>query len=398
MAARGKAGGLRPGIGAACGLLSVLAATVGWKAYPGLREWQLGHWPLERLRAESQAHPEDVSLQLQLGARLLESGNAAEARSVASQVLRIAPDRPGAWVLLGRAGLEIGQDAEATQALERALELDPRAADAHYILGELYTREGSSHGAIDHYSRYTRLRPHDPRGWNALAQSFLDIKEPGNALDTARHLLKERADDPTALAIAGEACRRLGQPDEAEACFRRALARSPDAAAAHTGLGRVDLERSHEPGRLDAALEQFREAVRLAPDDPDARYELGQALSQQGKLEEAVREWEQALARNPGETRCHYALAQALARLGRAREAEAHHAQVAKATRYEDEVGEAMVRLRTAQDPAAAQFDLARIYLRYDRRDQAAAALRAGLAAQPENAWARNMLAQMGAR
>lgn len=384
----------RRGIWTACVLSTVLAAIGAAKAYPSFRGWQIASWPVERLRAESETHPADIPLQLQLGKRLLDVGEAAEAQTAAARVVRMAPENPEAWTLLGQTELDLHRDLEAEQALERALQLDSTTADAHLALGDYYTRQGSSHGAIDHLRQYTRLRPGDPRGWQSLTRSFLEIGEPGNALEAAQRVLKERPRDAEAFAAAGEACRRLARFDEAETFFQRALASDPHHPGAHTGLGRVCLARSREPAQLAAAVEHLREAVRTAPADVDARYELGQALAQQGHLEEAVREWRAVLAQTPGETRCRYALAQGLARLGRSSEAEAHQAALARERRYQEQVGELVRRIRNAPDPASVQFQLARIHLREGHLDRAAEALRAGLAVEPQNGWARQMLAR----
>ena len=57
----------------------------------------------------------------------------------------------------------------------------------------------------------------------------------------------------------------------------------PESAAVHNLLGI-----SHaSAGRLDAAIEEFRHALRLAPDDPAGHWHLGAALASEGARDQA---------------------------------------------------------------------------------------------------------------
>ncbi len=47
-------------------------------------------------------------------------------------------------------------------------------------------------------------------------------------------------------------------------------------------------------GRLDAAIAEVRQAIRLKPDDPDIHYNLGHALAQKGDLGDALVELQKA--------------------------------------------------------------------------------------------------------
>jgi predicted Zn-dependent protease len=354
--AAGRGGRLRAGKllrAVASVVVLAIAAGLGVAQRERIRAWQLSALTLPRLEAEARAKPDDVVLQEQLGRRLIEKGRPADALAAAGAAVRARAGDPRTWMLYGQAALGAGRPEEAARAWERALELDPGIAEAHFALGNYYRERLSGQGAIHQFHEYTRMRPDDPRGWLLLAQSFLDLNEPGNGLAAARRGLLERRDDPALLAAAGEGARQSGDLPAAGEFFRRALARQPENQAALIGLARVYLSQPGPPGQADEAIALLQRATRAAPADGQAGYELGQALARAGRLPAAVAEWERVLSaagspppaapnpaapapasarspQTPGpdfwSTRCHHALALALARLGRPREAEAHRA------------------------------------------------------------------------
>jgi tetratricopeptide (TPR) repeat protein len=69
----------------------------------------------------------------------------------------------------------------------------------------------------------------------------------------------------------------------------------------------------NDKGQLDAAIAEFREAVRLEPDFVDAHFNLGSALDDKGDFDGAISEYRAALRLNPKNERAHRVLGVALA-------------------------------------------------------------------------------------
>jgi tetratricopeptide (TPR) repeat protein len=67
---------------------------------------------------------------------------------------------------------------------------------------------------------------------------------------------------------------------------------------------------------LDEAITEYREAIRLKPDDSDAHFSLGLALYDKGELDEAIRAYQAAIQINPQYTEAHYNLGNAMGRKG----------------------------------------------------------------------------------
>jgi tetratricopeptide (TPR) repeat protein len=110
----------------------------------------------------------------------------------------------------------------------------------------------------------------------------------------------------------GDALQKQGQYDEAIKEYREALRLHPDNVLVLSNLG-VALAKQ---GHLDEAIEQFREVLRTAPNNADAHYNVGIALAQQGHPEQALQEYNEVLRLNPNDVRAYNNLAVALANLG----------------------------------------------------------------------------------
>jgi tetratricopeptide (TPR) repeat protein len=99
------------------------------------------------------------------------------------------------------------------------------------------------------------------------------------------------------LLLALAARRQAGFWRDSVTLFTRAAAVAPGSALVHHNLG-VALNRI--PGREGEALAHFGRAVDLAPEDPDSRYSLADALARAGRRREAVPQLERLLAGHPG--------------------------------------------------------------------------------------------------
>jgi tetratricopeptide (TPR) repeat protein len=85
---------------------------------------------------------------------------------------------------------------------------------------------------------------------------------------------------------------------------------------AHYGLGNVFF-----PDRPKEAVAEYREAIRINKDYPEAHNNLGNALAIQGKLDEAIAEYREALRLNKDLFQAHQNLGRALLEKGKLNEA-----------------------------------------------------------------------------
>jgi tetratricopeptide (TPR) repeat protein len=103
-------------------------------------------------------------------------------------------------------------------------------------------------------------------------------------------------------AIQNHALKEQWHDDDTIACLNRALARSPDFAAALHSRAISQLRQ----GRTEMAVRSLYEALQLAPSNANVHSDLGVALERLGRQEEALRHFEHAIALDPNALEAHH--------------------------------------------------------------------------------------------
>ncbi len=167
----------------------------------------------------------------------------------------------------------------------------------------------------------------------------------------------------------------------------------------------------HQAGRLDRAVELYRQILQCEPDLPEVHNNLGAALAALGRLSDATLSYRRALDLNPDNAQAWCNWGAALAGLGQLREAETSlrraialdarfaeaHSQLGNTLRLSGwlDDAEAMLRRAIALDPnnAHAHAGLGTLLLDCGRPSEAAAAFARAVALKPDFAAAYNNLA-----
>jgi Flp pilus assembly protein TadD len=119
----------------------------------------------------------------------------------------------------------------------------------------------------------------------------------------------------------------------------------PGSNQADSGLGKIATQRRKDTeaselnqvannllraGDFPAAIQTYKQALKLAPNDEDLHFNLGVALAKNGQFTNAEAEYRQALKLLPDYPEVHNNLANVLMRLGKTAEAEAHFNEALK--------------------------------------------------------------------
>jgi tetratricopeptide (TPR) repeat protein len=167
--------------------------------------------------------------------------------------------------------------------------------------------------------------------------------------------------------------------DDAIAQYQEALRLKPDIAETHTNLGSAW---SSTPGRENDAIAQFEEALRLDPKYADAHFYLANALVAMGRVPEAIQHYEASLRSDPTLAEASNNLGMILCRMGQPQEG---------IRRIEEAI-------RMQPDFVQAHFARGAALLQTGRRDEAISEFQRVLALHPDFPPAVRMLEMIRAQ
>ncbi|KAL7457126.1 hypothetical protein ACHAWC_010416 [Mediolabrus comicus] len=234
--------------------------------------------------------PEDLYEQ---GLQYFEEGNITEAILCFESTLRnIDPEHADAWRMLGRCHTENDEDSKAIVCMMRSLERDPFSPDTLLALGVAYVNE------LDHERAVETLK-----GWVAnhpLYGMDMDgaLKEEEDLYGSAHHEDNNADEHFDEGARRGMRAQTMAEMRDVERLLLRALDidNTADAAAdVYEALGVVyNVSRDY-----DAAVDSFRRAIEVRPDDYQLRNKLGATLANSNRSEEALSSYRVALRLKP---------------------------------------------------------------------------------------------------
>lgn len=149
-----------------------------------------------------------------------------------------------------------------------------------------------------------------------LGRGLYALKRYREAAEVFEGFLAMEPESTSALNQLGLSYYRMGDPDRAEAQYRRAAELEPDSHRALSNLAVLYLETD----RLEAAEEAAEAALGRSPDSLDLRQNLAIILERQGRDADAAELWRQILIREPFHETASRRLQQALERSERSSE------------------------------------------------------------------------------
>jgi tetratricopeptide (TPR) repeat protein len=198
----------------------------------------------------------------------------------------------------------------------------------------------------------------------------------------------------------GNALRQEGKLDEAMSQYRSALQIRPDYPQAHNNLGKSFLQK----GQVDNAITQFQQALQINPGLATAHYNLGAALFEKGKVDEAIAQYQLALQLSPGYAQGHFDLAVAFLQKGRVTEAITENQKglqidpgnaeacynlglsLRKQGRLDEAVAHYQRALEIRPGYAEARYNLGNVFAQQGRLDEAVAQYQKALELKPDYA------------
>jgi tetratricopeptide (TPR) repeat protein len=126
--------------------------------------------------------------------------------------------------------------------------------------------------------------------------------------------------NPSEFATLNQDFRRKANAEDL-AAYRRLLEAEPDNPLRHDAVASL----AFEAGRVDEAIEQYVQSLRLNPSSASSHYNLGIAYSARGRRDQALAHFEQAVRLDPDYAQAHNNLGAILYLMGRGAEALEHY-------------------------------------------------------------------------
>ena len=213
----------------------------------------------------------------------------------ARRAAQLAPQNAGAQTLLGAALATTGDMAGGLRAAQAAARLEPENYWPHHVLGFIQVREDKAKEALTEARAAARLKPNEPATQNLLAYVLNQLGQHAEALQAAQAALShkhEPADEGWAYYNVATAQEKLNRPEEAKASYTASIraynqtGRTLDPDDLYL-MGNAYLRLEQDP----AAVKAFQQAIKVRPDFPQARYNLGVAYFTTGNRKGAQEEY-----------------------------------------------------------------------------------------------------------
>lgn len=215
-----------------------------------------------------------MSLRLLRGTLLMEQDRVPDAIKEFQAALAETPDDFTAHGFLAILHARGGRWREAEEHVARAVALAPDAAFPHSARAQVLLQRDRFAAAEAAIMEAIRIDPHDAGSFCVLAASRLAQRHWREAVAAADSGLALDAEHAGCAMVRSQALLQLGDRAGAAATIAGTLARNPEDATAHASQGWALLH-GDDPR---AAVEHFREALRLDPTNEFARAGIVEAL------------------------------------------------------------------------------------------------------------------------
>jgi Flp pilus assembly protein TadD len=343
------------------------------------------------------ACPDAYYIRRDLGSSYWQIGDVDSAEREWRETLKVAPQHSMTLESLGLLYLKKQRYPEAIEFFKKALEFGPSNAEAHLYLGVTYMDTHSPQLAEPELRTAVSLFPLNSNARNALGKLYMGEGRTGEAEEQFRRSIEI---EPNIMGYGslGLIHWQRGDAKLAEQEWREALRLAPNDSSILNNLGLVCTKQ----GRYAEAVSFFHKAIELKPDDPSPHSNLAIAYEKTGQHGPAETEFRTALSLSPQKFETRNRLGMLYLNAGRLEEAEEQF-RLSLKTQPNDTgycgLGEIYLR-RGARgaaerafhnaasldpDNSQAHFKLGAIYLAEGRRTEALREYQAGLKTDPEN-------------
>ena len=269
--------------------------------------------------------------------------------------IKLKPAMRGTHLFLGIALHRLGDETGAAKALEREVQIDPSSAPAWMWLGVVRIARGATPDAVTALEKAARLNPKDVDILYHLGRAHMLLSK-----EVYERMFQADPKSWRVHQVLAQALSEADRLDDAVKEAQEAIRLKGDEPGLHQQLGEIYQKQNN----LDAAATEFRKELQADPRNTAVMFSLSVIEIERSQPAKAVELLAEALRRNPDSPEANYQLGRAEAQLGHNPEAaKAFAAVVANPQRLDTET----VR--------QAYYQLSQLYRRLQRPEESRAAL-----------------------
>ncbi|MBI5636772.1 MAG: tetratricopeptide repeat protein [Nitrospinae bacterium] len=217
------------------------------------------------------------------------------------------PSQVEIYLKVGYAYMENGMLNEAMREFEHAHALNPKSARIPLAMAQIFEAMGDRRKAEELFTAAVSNNPRFVKGYHTLADFQLRMGNDAAAMKALQSATSLSPNNPSRQVEFGKLLIKAGRVEDADQAFKHALKSAGKSADVHTAIGEAYLAAGHD----DKAAEAFRGSLTIT-EDINVYNRLGIALRRKKRFKEAIQEYRKALAVAPNDEVLYYNIGRAL--------------------------------------------------------------------------------------
>lgn len=206
------------------------------------------------------------------------------------KLIRKNPKNADLFIKRSELYLEVKNVKEAINDLEIALKVDTLRQDVYTRLSDLYLSVGQSEKAKNILTLCLYRFPFNVTARVELAKLYLYVQMYSEAMNEILNIETNNLQNADSYFVKALILNETETYDDAIKALKKAIEYNPEHWEAYNLLGMI-YARQKNP----MALEYFKTAVRLFPDNSEIRFNAGYVFQQFGEVDKAISEYNQAI-------------------------------------------------------------------------------------------------------
>ncbi len=234
----------------------------------------------------------------------INKGDFSKAVQVSDEVLNTQPANLQAQLLRAVAWRGLQEYPKAQATFEALLKANPTMGDAQFHLAQTFLEQRKFAQSEEVFNQMRKMHEGDARWISGLVQIYLAQNRFKDATDLLTgHVAKYPENDGFKISLAAVAAADK-QYDKAEQIYKQLAQKNPKSGDIMAMLGQLHEtkytnNRAGGDAELKTAVDYYRKAVALTPDNPGLLVKLGQALEVLDQTPEARTHYEKVLRLEP---------------------------------------------------------------------------------------------------